>query len=52
MTPCDRVRAHMKSCFRGDAVEDHTKHNGKRDANLLDCKEKESVTKYNTKKCM
>lgn len=42
----------MKSCFRGDAVEDHTKHNGKCDTNLLNCREKESVTEDNTKKCM
>lgn len=30
----DRVRAHVQSCFHGDAVEDHAEHDGKRDANL------------------
>ena len=34
MAPGDRIGAHMKSGFGGDPVEDHTKHNGKRNTNL------------------
>lgn len=35
MAPCDWVRAHVESGFGGDAVEDHTEHDGKRHANLF-----------------
>lgn len=49
VTAGNRVRAHVKRCFHGDAVEDHTEHDGKRDTNLSSRSEKQSVAADDTK---